>query len=123
MTYHNNFSILNSILGQKRKDAIHHGLRPDAGTPGPTRTADTWFRKPLLYPLSYGGMCACAIRASILYLRFPRKDGSGRLSTAAAARICARCAILWGVESSDTRQAEWATPRATIVYTVTESEL
>ncbi len=25
------------------------------GAPGPTRTADTRFRKPLLYPLSYGG--------------------------------------------------------------------
>ena len=29
--------------------------RPDAGAPEPTRTADTRFRKPLLYPLSYGG--------------------------------------------------------------------
>ena len=26
-----------------------------AGTLGPTRTADTRFRKPLLYPLSYEG--------------------------------------------------------------------
>jgi hypothetical protein len=30
--------------------------RPDAGAPGLTRTADTRFRKPLLYPLSYGGV-------------------------------------------------------------------
>ena len=28
----------------------------DAGAPGLTRTADTRFRKPLLYPLSYGGL-------------------------------------------------------------------
>ena len=26
------------------------------GDPGRTRTADTWFRKPLLYPLSYGAV-------------------------------------------------------------------
>ncbi len=26
-----------------------------ASTPGRTRTCDTWFRKPLLYPLSYRG--------------------------------------------------------------------
>ncbi len=26
------------------------------GDPGRTRTADTWFRKPLLYPLSYGAI-------------------------------------------------------------------
>ncbi|NOK58213.1 MAG: hypothetical protein GFH27_549279n20 [Chloroflexi bacterium AL-W] len=38
-----------------------HGSRPEAatasccGTPGRIRTADTRFRKPLLYPLSYGG--------------------------------------------------------------------
>ena len=25
------------------------------GTPGVNRTRDTWFRKPLLYPLSYRG--------------------------------------------------------------------
>jgi hypothetical protein len=28
----------------------------DAGTPEPTRTADLRFRKPSLYPLSYGGI-------------------------------------------------------------------
>ena len=25
------------------------------GAPGRTRTSDAWFRKPTLYPLSYGG--------------------------------------------------------------------
>lgn len=29
-----------------------------SGAPEPTRTADTRFRKPLLYPLSYGGISA-----------------------------------------------------------------
>jgi hypothetical protein len=28
----------------------------EAGTPEPTRTADLRFRKPSLYPLSYGGI-------------------------------------------------------------------
>ena len=27
-------------------------------TPGGSRTPDPWFRKPLLYPLSYRGKCA-----------------------------------------------------------------
>ncbi len=27
------------------------------GAPGRTRTADARFRKPTLYPLSYGGIC------------------------------------------------------------------
>ena|GEM_PF-4239408 len=28
-----------------------------SGAPGMIRTCDTWFRKPVLYPLSYGGVC------------------------------------------------------------------
>src|SRR5262245_3669590 len=60
-----------------RRDEKPHRGAVRRGTPGPTRTADTWFRKPLLYPLSYGGMRPCPIRASILYLRFPRKDVCG----------------------------------------------
>src|ERR1051325_1757 len=27
------------------------------GTPGRNRTCDQWLRRPLLYPLSYGGSC------------------------------------------------------------------
>ena len=30
------------------------------GTPGTIRTYDTWFRRPVLYPLSYG--CKLALR-------------------------------------------------------------
>ena len=28
------------------------------GAPGPIRTADTRFRRAVLYPLSYGGICS-----------------------------------------------------------------
>jgi hypothetical protein len=50
----------------KHKPAVAAQRKPHRGavrrgTPGPTRTADTWFRKPLLYPLSYGGASSCAI--------------------------------------------------------------
>jgi hypothetical protein len=31
------------------------GTKHNSGAPGRTRTSDTWFRKPVLYPLSYGG--------------------------------------------------------------------
>lgn len=31
-------------------------LESESGTPGRTRTCDTRFRKPLLYPLSYRGL-------------------------------------------------------------------
>ena len=35
---------------------VGHSRRgPYAGAPGTTRTCDLRFRKPLLYPLSYGG--------------------------------------------------------------------
>lgn len=30
--------------------------RSESGAPGRIRTSDTRFRKPLLYPLSYGGV-------------------------------------------------------------------
>ena len=39
--------------GRKRSNAVTDCTEP--GTPGRTRTADTRFRKPLLYPLSYRG--------------------------------------------------------------------
>jgi hypothetical protein len=29
---------------------------PVVGASGRIRTCDTWYRKPVLYPLSYGGM-------------------------------------------------------------------
>jgi hypothetical protein len=65
-----------------RSPTIHRirypqAIRPNAdheGAPGVIRTPDSWFRKPLLYPLSYGGLvgsvptCTSASRA-----------GSGRL--------------------------------------------
>ena len=36
---------------------IHLVRAKERGAPGRIRTSDTWFRKPLLYPLSYeGGM-------------------------------------------------------------------
>jgi hypothetical protein len=37
---------------------VMHLVRAEKrGAPGRIRTSDTWFRKPLLYPLSYeGGM-------------------------------------------------------------------
>jgi hypothetical protein len=48
---------LNSSKNARRGAPTDAGLpRPDAGAPEPTRTADTRFRKPLLYPLSYGGV-------------------------------------------------------------------
>lgn len=36
----------------------------DAGGPERIRTSDTWFRKPLLYPLSYGAKVVDAREAS-----------------------------------------------------------
>ena len=39
-------------------------------TPGRIRTCDTWFRKPLLYPLSYRGTCTTIFQATD-YSTFP----------------------------------------------------
>jgi hypothetical protein len=35
------------------------------GTPGRNRTCDTWYRKPVLYPLSYGCMMDLFYKGSI----------------------------------------------------------
>ena len=35
-----------------------HDLNGNSSAPGRIRTCDSWFRKPLLYPLSYEGMVA-----------------------------------------------------------------
>jgi hypothetical protein len=56
------------IVKQKTKESIQSNtesriLRSKYGTPGATRTPDTRFRKPLLYPLSYRGKLPQAIIA------------------------------------------------------------
>ena len=47
-----------AILGKCLKDRtmLNIVLASKSGTPGVTRTRDTRFRKPLLYPLSYRGL-------------------------------------------------------------------
>ena len=41
-------------LGEETKKGPA-SAEPSPGTPGGSRTPDKWFRKPLLYPLSYRG--------------------------------------------------------------------
>lgn len=38
-------------------------------TPGEIRTPDTWYRKPVLYPLSYGCMCVTRIYYTFVLLK------------------------------------------------------
>jgi hypothetical protein len=40
---------------EKMPKFVHQCVSTAPGAPGRTRTCDTRFRKPLLYPLSYGG--------------------------------------------------------------------
>ncbi len=62
---------MNTVVG------LH--LNSKDGAPGRTRTSDTRFRKPLLYPLSYeGGWPRMAPCPSLLAAQIARAQHSGR---------------------------------------------
>ena len=44
------------------------------GAPGRIRTCDSWYRKPVLYPLSYGGI-APRLTAGLRVTLQPNRDG------------------------------------------------
>jgi hypothetical protein len=56
---------------------IHHG---QLGAPGPIRTDDLRFRKPTLYPLSYGGLCLLAGLLCYALLTLVSSPGTGTRS-------------------------------------------
>ena len=65
-----------------KKSPISGPLVGKLGTPGPTRTAATRFRKPLLYPLSYRGAVRGSCASAIHYSR--PGDGTANMPTGAA---------------------------------------
>jgi hypothetical protein len=58
---------------------IHHG---QLGAPGPIRTDDLRFRKPTLYPLSYGGLCLLAALSCYVVLTLAASLRTGTRSSA-----------------------------------------
>src|SRR5262249_55056239 len=63
--------ILGSYLAviTRMRDDVRHRRHPPSGAPGPIRTDDLRFRKPTLYPLSYGGAVpsSCCFTVGLLY--------------------------------------------------------
>jgi hypothetical protein len=43
------------VASAETRYTTNRGLRPRCAS-GRIRTCDTWYRKPVLYPLSYGGL-------------------------------------------------------------------
>ena len=62
-----------SVLCNHRKEDYNADLAVKSGAPGASRTHDTRFRKPLLYPLSYRGK-GSLILAVIACLTQPKLD-------------------------------------------------
>lgn len=62
-------SVKRSPFRPHHQNTSHRALAMN-GAPGPTRTADTRFRRAVLCPLSYGGMGILYIKKSDFYLRF-----------------------------------------------------
>ena len=58
-----------------RPGLIHLVRDQSPGAPGRIRTSDTWFRKPLLYPLSYEGGIAARIATIIAGRSHPFEPG------------------------------------------------
>ena len=67
------------FLAHKKKRRLE-SRRIQAGAPERTRTSDARFRKPTLYPLSYGGKKDADITAPLSYhtLRSARSDSNRR---------------------------------------------
>ena len=104
-----------TLSDNRRSSVLPRNVGGLVGAPGRTRTCDTRFRKPLLYPLSYEGRFASTsgspVNGGAMLLTYP--DGAAAVRDAMALNEgTGRRAVTFGNGASETFRAILRLPAA-----------